>query len=295
VRKALANIVEPAETPKVNDKAEIQIDWAKVKSPGWLKSAADLPADAPRKLKVILGHTGILAELTQDLMAADLLNKPYRSWSEVTFALAAAFKQWGKYSVEEIAETLMADLPCNRHITKNPDPHRAVERAINRSHDRVLGLPGHPAINFRDFTEKGKARASLANAVIAIKALGIEIRRDLFHHRIIVKHNGAVSTVQEGILTDDTIDAIRSLINNINRIDCKEYMLAAVKGNRTGACVRSSARLFGRMPGQMGRQEADRHIGDRLSGLRRHAAQSRDRMVDADCVSTSRPLPRLQI
>ena len=86
-----------------------------------------------------------------------------------------------------------------------------------------------PAINFRDFTEKGKARASLANAVIAIKALGIEIRLDLFHHRIIVKHNGTISTVQEGILTDDTIDAIRSLINNTYRLDCKEYVLAAVK------------------------------------------------------------------
>jgi hypothetical protein len=229
VRKALANIVEPAETPKVNDKAEIQIDWAKVKSPGWLKSAADLPPDAPPKLKLILGHTGILAELTKDLMAAELLNKPYRSWSEVTFALAAVFKQWGKYGVEEIAEALMADLPCNRHITDNPDPHRGVERAINRSHDRILGLPGYPAINLRDFTEKGKARASLANAVIAIKALGIVIRLDLFHHRIIVEHNGTISTVQEGILTDDTIDAIRSLINNTYRLDCKEYVLQRLR------------------------------------------------------------------
>jgi hypothetical protein len=162
VRKALADIVEPAETPKVSDKAEILIDWAKVKSPGWLKSAADLPPDAPRKLKIILGHIGILAELTEDLTAAELLNKPYRSWSEVTLALAAVFKQWGKYGVEEIAEALMADLPCNRHIIKSPDPHRAVERAINRSHDRVLGLPGHPAINFRDFTEKRES-ASVAS------------------------------------------------------------------------------------------------------------------------------------
>ena len=121
-------------------------------------------------------------------------------------------------------EALMADLPCNRHITDNRDHHRAVERAINRSHDRVRGLPGQPAINFRDFTEKGKARASLANAVIAIKALGIEIRLDLFHHRIIVEHKGTISALQEGILTDDTIDAIRSLINNTYRLDCKEYV-----------------------------------------------------------------------
>ena len=69
----------------------------------------------------------------------------------------------------------------------------------------------------------------MANAVIAIKALGIEVRQDLFHNRTIVKHNGAISTVQEGILTDDTIDAIRSLINNTYRLDCKEYVLPAVK------------------------------------------------------------------
>ena len=87
-----------------------------------------------------------------------------------------------------------------------------------------------PAVNFRDFTEKGKPRASLANAVIAIKALCIEIKQDLFHHRIVVKHNGEISTVQEGILTDDTVGAIRSLINNTYRLDCgDQYTLAAVK------------------------------------------------------------------
>ena len=92
------------------------------------------------------------------------------------------------------------------------------------------GWMGYPAIKFRDFTDKGKPRPSLANAVIAIEALGIEIRQDLFHNRTIVKHNGAISTVQEGILTDDTIGAIRSLINNTYRLDCGDaHTLAAVK------------------------------------------------------------------
>ena len=88
-------------------------------------------------------------------------------------------------------------------------------------------VPGTPA--FRDLT-RGKARASLANAVIAIKALGIEIRQDLFHHRIIVKHQGDTSTIQDGPLTDDTVGAIRSLINNTYQIDCGvDHTLAAVK------------------------------------------------------------------
>ena len=136
VRKALANIVEPAETPKINDKAEIKIDWSKVKSPGWLKSAADLPDDAPRKLKIIIGHRGSLKELNEDLAETGLVNKRYGSWSDVSFALAAVLKQWGRHSNEEIAEALIANLPCNRHVTYNADPQRAVERAINRSQDR---------------------------------------------------------------------------------------------------------------------------------------------------------------
>jgi hypothetical protein len=130
-----------SETPKVNDKARIQIDWTKVKKPGWLTSAAGLPDDTPRKIKIIVGHKGKdnkgrLRELEEDLQEAGLITKRYGSWSEVTFALAAALKHWNRHSPEEIAEALMANLPCNEHVTNNDDPHRAVERAINRSHDR---------------------------------------------------------------------------------------------------------------------------------------------------------------
>ena len=82
---------------------------------------------------------------------------------------------------------------------------------------------------FRDLI-RGKPRPSLANAVIAIKALGIEARQDLFHHRIIVKHRGEAPTIREGVFTDDTIGAIRSLINNKYRIDCGDAItFAAIK------------------------------------------------------------------
>ena len=94
---------------------------------------------------------------------------------------------------------------------------------------RQANLLAAGATKFRDFTDKGKPRPSLANAAIAIKALGIEIRQDLFHHRIIVKHKGDTSTIQDGPLTDDTIGAIRSLINNSYRLDCGDYTLPAVK------------------------------------------------------------------
>jgi hypothetical protein len=53
----------------------------------------------------------------------------------VSLALAASLKFHGKYTTEEIAEALLADLHCNQHIAKQKDQLRAVERAIVRSYD----------------------------------------------------------------------------------------------------------------------------------------------------------------
>ena len=62
------------------------------------------------------------------------------------------------------------------------------------------------------------------------KALGIGVRYDLFHHRIKVTYNGDSRTIQEGMLTDDTVSATRSLINNTYRIDCGDaHTLAAIR------------------------------------------------------------------
>ena len=70
----------------------------------------------------------------------------------------------------------------------------------------------------------------MANAVIAIRGLRIGVRLDLFHHGIDVTYKGDAKTIHEGLLTDDTISAVRSLINNTYRIDCGDnYTLAAIK------------------------------------------------------------------
>jgi hypothetical protein len=109
------------------------IDWARVRQPGWLSSAADLPDDIPPKVRDIIKHTGTLPELNDGLLEWGLLSQPYESWSDVTFALAASLKAYGKFTLEQIAEALLADLPCNQHVTRQKKPHRAVERAIARS------------------------------------------------------------------------------------------------------------------------------------------------------------------
>src|SRR5262249_5362482 len=101
--------------PKPPIRESDKIDWNKVKQPGWLNSAADLPSDIPNKLRRIIEHTGTLKDLNDDLIEDGHIGNHYKSWSEVTFALAAGLKYYGKYTPEEIAEALLADLHCNQH------------------------------------------------------------------------------------------------------------------------------------------------------------------------------------
>jgi predicted P-loop ATPase len=85
-------------------------------------------------------------------------------------------------------------------------------------------------VNFRDRDRFGNPRPSLANAVTATRALSITARYDLFHHRIEVTYKGDSKTIREGLLTDDTVSAIRSLINNTYQIDCGDSnTFAAIK------------------------------------------------------------------
>ena len=228
IRNALANVAMPVPGARASGATESKIDWSKVRQPGWLNSMADLPGDVPDKLRVIIGHTGTLYDLNRDLIETGYLTKPYHSWSDVTLAIAAGLKFYGKYTAEEIAEALLADLPCNQHVARQKDKERAIERAISRSHGpQTLVTAG---VVFRDYDRYGKPKPSLANGVIAIRALGIDASVDLFHHRINVKYNGDSKTIREGLLTDDTVSAIRSLINNRYRVDCgDDNTLAAIK------------------------------------------------------------------
>ena len=118
-----------------NDTTEIAIDWSKVDRPGWFNSADDLPIDASTALRTIIEHDGTLRHLNDQLMGAGLLEKPYESWEDVTHALAAILKHSHAYTPEQIAEVLLADLPCNQYIAneKDKDKERAIERAISRS------------------------------------------------------------------------------------------------------------------------------------------------------------------
>ncbi len=183
VRKALANVAEPEQKTKATGASEINIDWSKVKQPGWLQSVADLPGDVPVKLKHIVGHTGNLKELNKDLIQLGILKKGYGSWSDVTHAIAAGFKFYGKYTPEQIAEALLADLPCNQHIAKQPDKERAIERAISRSHDPKpkSNISGHWPGGEHD--ETGKPKRGILNTIEAIKRAGVTCTYDEFRQK----------------------------------------------------------------------------------------------------------------
>ena len=84
---------------------------------------------------------------------------------------------------------------------------------------------------FRDIDKYGNPKPTLANAAIAIVALGIQPRFDMFHRRIVITYKGNVRTVHEGLLSDDTVGAIRILINDSYCIDCGDpNTLMAIKG-----------------------------------------------------------------
>jgi hypothetical protein len=98
-----------------------------------------------------------------------------------------------------------------------------IDREFKRAKQRLLAQKNKGKVAFRDrYIETGEPKPSLANAVIALHALGVKARYDLFRHRIHVIYGGHSHTIQEGLLTDNTISAARSLINDTYEIDCGE-------------------------------------------------------------------------
>jgi hypothetical protein len=197
------------------------IDWTAVeRHRGWLKSAADLPADFSAKGKVIIALSGNLKDLNFDLQEAGIaLVKPYQSWSEVAFALAAIFKHDGRYTTEQIAAALLCDLGCNEHIKHQANKRRTIERLILRSHAPPPGKArraGSP--NWREQRKDGSPLPSMHNARLAIAALGIECSYDMFHNKMLFgfKEDDVRHAVEHilGEVTDNGIIALRQLMSD---------------------------------------------------------------------------------
>ena len=224
------NVPDAAPPAKVQDSSNVvsfsrDIDWLKAdERAGWLKSVESLPANFSKKGKVIVAHTGNIADLNFDMEQAGVITKRYQSWSEVAIGLAAIFKNHGGFSNEQIAAALMCELDCNQHVTKHANvaqKRRAVERAILRSHEpsqkqTVQKIEGEP--DWRERYGNSKPKPSMHNARLAIAALGIDCSWDTFHNKTLfgyagdkVKHELASIL---GEVSDNGILALRQLMSD---------------------------------------------------------------------------------
>jgi predicted P-loop ATPase len=201
---------------------KIDLDWNEVdKHAGWLKNEAELPSDFSAKGKIIVAHKGTVGDLSFDLEKAGLIEKPYHTWSHVSFALAAIFKADGRYSNEQIAAALMCDLECNYHITKHTDmgmQRRAVERCLSRSYEpqRIAQV-----LPWRECNERGDPRPSMHNARLAIAALGVECSFDTFHSKMLFgfEDDDVRHTLGEDEITDNGIIRLRQMISDRFKFD----------------------------------------------------------------------------
>jgi hypothetical protein len=154
----------------------------------------------------------------------------YGSRSEAVFAVVVAMA--AKRCADSQIEAVFLDrsYPIAAHVLDQAKPGEYLAKQIAKARE-VVAPRGGPA--FRDSKDKhGNPGATLANAVIAINALGITCSFDLFHCAVLVDYHGDVVEVQQlvGELTNDTLGAIRSLINNRYGLDVGDAnTIAAVK------------------------------------------------------------------
>ena len=176
------------------------------KQAGWLKNETDLPSDFSAKGRMIVAHSGIIADLNSDLKKAGLIEKPYNSWSEVSFALAAIFKADGRFSPERIAAALMCDLKCNEHINKHTDSQkrRAIERCLSRAYEPPAQRIAR-ALPWREFNKsRSLPLPTMHNARVAITGLGIECSYDIFHSKMLFGFRG--DGMRHELLSDEVTD-----------------------------------------------------------------------------------------
>jgi predicted P-loop ATPase len=165
------------------------------------------------------------------------------TWYSLKHDAASVRKAMEKAAKEEVVATFArlaagADIsPSEEEVLKNLAHElsgigkRAIGKELKAAKQQQAKQNPKEDVTFRDYyVDTGEPKPSLANAVIALHALGIKARYDLFRHRIYVIYGGHSHTISEGLLTDNTTSAARSLINNTYRIDCGDLnTLAAIR------------------------------------------------------------------
>jgi hypothetical protein len=68
-------------------------------------------------------------------------------------------------------------------------------------------------LNWREVSKEGWPYASLYNARVAVAALGVECRYDLFHHKIVLEYRGTVHEWSGGELDDIALTRMRQFVS----------------------------------------------------------------------------------
>lgn len=110
-----------------------------------------------------------------------------------------------------------------------PKPTNGVANGVNGHHALPAAFLNAPqAIFFPDTNEKNQPRPTMVNAIVAIQALGIMCRKDVFHEKMLV--GGEVINQWAGDLSDDVIHVIRKIIRY-------KFGFDPNKNNTVDACV----------------------------------------------------------
>jgi predicted P-loop ATPase len=250
-------------------KSGASLDWAKVdEHAGWLKTDADLPSDFKIKGRIIVNHKGRLDDLNFDLKQGGVVEKPYGSWSDVGMALAAVFKADGRFTLEQIAAALLCDIECNRHVTRQADKRRAVERLLSRSHEPPAASRFvRGALNWRERRANGSPLPTMYNARLAIEALNIECSYDTFHNKLLigfkrddVRHEVEVKSLV-GDVTDDALIMLRQIISDKFGVDLED------KAVRDGVKSLALQNCFNPVMDMLAKAEAEWDGIERIDGM----------------------------
>jgi Virulence-associated protein E len=215
----------------------VDIDWAKVdEHAGWLKGVADLPPNFSTKSKVIIGHKGSIPDLNVDLKRNGVVvNKPINNLTDVAFNVAMMLRADGRLTIEQVAAALLCPLPCNQHVTKQPDDQKrdTIERLMWRTQEQraqqqsvkrtFTAEPGEP--DWRERRENGSPLPSMHNARLGVNALGIECSYDTFHNKLLFGFAGDVKHEVQSLLgevSDNGIMALRQLMSTRFKFDLTE-------------------------------------------------------------------------
>jgi hypothetical protein len=147
----------------------------------------------------------------------------WNAWSETCsekYSLAGCEQKWNSFARTARGEISLGTV--YRYAQQNnwaggaPDPAPKPLNGVNGHHGPPQALPAPfggltaASIFFPDLNEDGKPRSTCANATVAVGALGITCKKDLFHEKFLVA--GQPINAWAGDMSDDVIQMIRKTI-----------------------------------------------------------------------------------